>query len=72
MLEEVYPRHELVRVVQDFLHWNLELPWPSSMLTILGVILPEVDCFLSNDQMQPFKHSAPEVFCLAYKLLVAS
>ena len=40
---------------------------PSSQ--ILGV---EVDCSLLNDQVQPFKHSAPEVYCLAFKQLMAS
>ena len=39
---------DLVRVVRDFLHWNLEVPWPSSMVTNLGIVLLEDDCFLSN------------------------
>ena len=60
----------LVRVVQYFFHWNLEVPWPSSISTILGIVHLEVDCSLLNDQVQPFKHSAPEVYCLAFKLSV--
>ena len=59
-------------MVQDFFHWNLEVPWPSSILTILAVgVLPEVNCFLSNDQVQPFKRLALK-FCFAFKRLVAS
>ena len=42
------------------------------MLTTLGVVLPEVDCFLLKDQVQPLKHSVLEVFRVAFKLLVAS